>query len=412
MNSDALVKGIESVTKKWCKQRKREERAQSARENRMWAMARRRRVSLKDAAWEVMERAYLKASSNNTLPAHARQIMYAARGEILQATGRDQLDDAYFTQTLLPNYVSEHPEAQEWDIVYDARGHFQEPHTGNGNVALGTIHVRDYLQRIQSHKVGPIEAGIAGGDRYPTCGPAHRFGAVLFIEKEGFLPLFERVKLAERFDLAIMSSKGMSNVASRKHVDTLCGEYQIPLLVLHDFDVAGFTILGTLTNDTRRYSFQNQIKVIDLGLRLVDVQECKLESEAFTSKREFEWTLREYGATEDEMAFLQSERVELNAFGSAELVAWIERKLDEHGVKKVIPDADIQAEAYRRVVEAENLKRVIEAAAEEARDRANAVKAPKNLDKRVRAMLKKNPAMAWDEAVAGIARAAEAQQDN
>ena len=34
---------------------------------------------------------------------------------------------------------------------------------------------------------------------------------MLFIEKEGFLPLFEAVHLAERYDLAIMSTKGMSN---------------------------------------------------------------------------------------------------------------------------------------------------------------------------------------------------------
>ena len=50
---------------------------------------------------------------------------------------------------------------------------------------------------------------------YPTLGPEHRFSAILFIEKEGFMPLFEAVNLKERFDIAIMSTKGMSVIASR-----------------------------------------------------------------------------------------------------------------------------------------------------------------------------------------------------
>ena len=43
-----------------------------------------------------------RASANNTLPANARQIMYAARKYIQERTGK-QLNDTYFTQTLLPD---------------------------------------------------------------------------------------------------------------------------------------------------------------------------------------------------------------------------------------------------------------------------------------------------------------------
>ena len=42
-------------------------------------MERKRNISIKAAAWEVMEAAYLKASANGTLPANARQVYYAAR---------------------------------------------------------------------------------------------------------------------------------------------------------------------------------------------------------------------------------------------------------------------------------------------------------------------------------------------
>ena len=47
-----------------------------------------RLLTLKDAAFGVMEEAYLKAGANGTLPANARQIYYAARGPI-KATGRE-----------------------------------------------------------------------------------------------------------------------------------------------------------------------------------------------------------------------------------------------------------------------------------------------------------------------------------
>ena len=66
-------------------------------------------MSIKDAAWQVMADAYHTASGGGRLPANARQMMYAARQRILELTGRTKLDDRYFTQTLLPDYVEQHP---------------------------------------------------------------------------------------------------------------------------------------------------------------------------------------------------------------------------------------------------------------------------------------------------------------
>jgi DNA topoisomerase VI subunit B len=77
--ADKIIGAVKAVTKKWAKQRKAEERHNAAIQNRRYAMTRSYRITIKDAAWAVMEEAYLKASANGTLPAHARQIMYAAR---------------------------------------------------------------------------------------------------------------------------------------------------------------------------------------------------------------------------------------------------------------------------------------------------------------------------------------------
>lgn len=163
----------------------------------------------------------------------------------------------------------------DWDVVYDDRGHFFEPHTDR-SFGLGTISVRKYLAEVGPPRFG--EPGFGTGE-VETYGPDGCFGAVLFIEKEGFLPLFEKVHLAESYDLAIMSTKGMSSTAARSLIDNLCRK-QVPLLVLHDFDKAGLSIAGTLQRNTRRFSFEHNVEVIDLGLRLVDVRDLDLEDSA------------------------------------------------------------------------------------------------------------------------------------
>ena len=107
MSSEAIIGAVNSVTKKWAKQRKAEERDRNKILNRahMWSYS---RITRKEVAWQHMEVAYLKASANGTLPAHARQIMYAARGHIQRKSDRPlgKKFDQYFSQTLLPAYMA------------------------------------------------------------------------------------------------------------------------------------------------------------------------------------------------------------------------------------------------------------------------------------------------------------------
>ncbi len=109
-------------------------------------------------------------------------------------------------------------------------------------------------------------------------GALHRYAYTLFVEKEGFYPLLQRADIANRYDIAIMSTKGMSVTASRLLVEQMSNQ-GVTILVLHDFDKSGFSILSTLQSDTRRYKFDKPPQIIDLGIRLTDVQELELESE-------------------------------------------------------------------------------------------------------------------------------------
>jgi Topoisomerase 6 subunit A/Spo11, Toprim domain len=411
--AEAILGAVRTGTKAWTSTRKAEERDRSRAWRRYERLTRPAHESIKTVAWAIMERAYLKASNNGTLYASARQIMYAARPEILERCPGRTLDGQYFSQTLLPDYIEAHPAAQRWRVAYDARGSLAEPHTDE-EVPLGTTDVDDYLQRIREHRVTDPEISF-GKTTYPTVGPRARYGAIVFIEKEGFMPLFEDARFKERYDLALMTTKGMSVTACRRLVDAVCGGAKIPLLVFHDFDKSGFSILATLRGNTRRYRFMRRVQVIDCGLRLADVRTHGLQSEGVGYASDLRPNLRQNGATAEEIAFLcpgrglSGQRVELNAFTSDALVAWMEAKFAQHGVTKVVPDEETLKAAYSRAVRITRLEARLRQAEEELEETGQA-SAPKHLAQSVRARLAETPARAWDAVVAELA--AEQEDDD
>jgi hypothetical protein len=186
-----------------------------------------------------MEAAYRHAGAQGRYPANARQIMYAARPAVLELTGgKCWKRSSYFTQELLPDFMEEHPDlAAAWDVVFDDRGHLIEPHTQH-RIGLGTLEVRDYIGGW--HAEVPTDVGSTEFDHdCLTMGPANRYRFALFLEKEGSYPLLEAAQIAERYDIAIMSTKGMSVTAARRLVDDL-SQQGVTVLVCHDFDKSGF----------------------------------------------------------------------------------------------------------------------------------------------------------------------------
>lgn len=159
----------------------------------------------------------------------------------------------------------------------------------------------------------PLAGGVA------PYGPGLRYGWILFIEKEGFNQLVEASGLCDKYDVGLATDKGQSTTATRELVEW-CGSQDIPLLVVHDFDRAGLEIASVLQRDTRRYQFTKRFKVIDLGLRLGDVQRYNLSPEKWRESmkgRALIDNLRRSGANDEEIAYLTvGQRVELNAFTS------------------------------------------------------------------------------------------------
>jgi hypothetical protein len=388
-----ILDAVETATSKWTRQKKSEEKHPGLIRYRLSRMTKEPRTTQKEAAWEVLEAAYMAASGNGTLPAMARQIFYQARPKIMALTEDKQLAYGYFSQVLLPDYIEEHD--VDWDVVYDARGHLEEPHT-NLRIGVGTMEIRRYLQAMKEPRIseaGFDEAAIS------TRGPAGTVSAVLFVEKEGFGPLFKAVDLANRYDLMIISTKGVSVTAARQLIDEICGATDIPLLVL--LDIAGFMIFGTLRRDTRRYQFVNGVEPIDLGLRLEDITGLEQEPAAATKTNvgDLRRQLSENGATPQEVEFLLNNRVELNALTSDQLIAFIERKLKQHGICKVVPDKELLGDAYKAFHRSKQLRDVFDQAESEFEETETEIDVPDDLDIRVRKILKKHDDLRWDDAV-------------
>jgi len=418
-----LDPAVEKVTREWTKAKRRQIRMQESAYKRMieaLSAATEKPLTIREACFQVMEQAYLKASANGTLPAKGRQIMYAARPEVMKLTGGKfyKADTQTFQQSTLIDFMEQNPDlTATWNVVWDARGHVREPHTDR-QVGLGTLGVRHYLQSWTNGVVDDVrlvvDQALDGSALIGTRGPFGRYGAVLFIEKQGFDELLDAVQLRERYDLAVMSTKGMSVTAARELVDGY-GQAGIPVFVLHDFDKSGLSIAHTLGTSSRRYTFQQSPRLIDLGLRLEDVKSLGLEDLAeeveYDSKKDPCENLAESGATDEEQEFLVSDgepgdwvgqRVELNALASDELVAWLEEKLQAHGVRKVIPDAGMLTDAYCRAWRIEQLQTVVTAAMDQLS--SVDVPVPDDLVEQVGEQITTVPTSAWDDAIREIAR--------
>jgi hypothetical protein len=361
ISAQDVLEVVGNVTKEWTKQRKAEERGR-ARCSRAYMYS--DRVYFTEVADRILPEAYEHASGGGRYTVSKRQLYYACREKFKLLTTRD-LEYPYFAGTLLVKYLNRRRPG--WKITADPRGTLRIPNAGYAlRIPCGTVHIDNYL-RDAGKAVKPFAdvKSFKFPVGWPSVAAGQRYRAVLYIEKEGFDPLLEEAQIAERFDLAVLSCKGMSVVAARKLVDTVC--YRgggVPLLTAHDFDKSGFEIAQRLVSVSREaelaervtYEFQNAIDVIDLGLNLADVEKYDLQHETCDFNGSF---ADDSLATPEEQEFLRSGlRVELNAFTSPQFVEWLEAKLVKHlGEGRLVPKQDVLADAYRRALAVARINR-------------------------------------------------------
>jgi len=390
MSSEDLISAIGKATKKWTAAKRKE-----ARTGRMaYEYQYSSRVTIREVALEVMEEAYNHASDNGRLWTTARQVMYAARPHILKrATLKgDKLNSRYF-QEVLKDYIEMHNPG--WRIAWDARGHFIEPYTGE-SIDLGSLEVIKYIESWYNEGVKTLVPRVERN--VGTCGPHHRFKSVLFTEKEGFHQNLFESGLLQKYDMGLISMKGVPVAAGCDLISKL-ESMGVQCYCIRDFDKYGYVIANSLKEGVRLSQGSN---IIDLGLRLSDVQTLGLDHEPVSYRSNPSWLFREYGATQEEIDFLvqgkwphyKGFRVELNAMTSQQILDWLEAKFIEHGVTKYTPDKETLDEAYRRASILKPLQKEIDAI-----DLEDSEDPPEDLEKLVSDYLKEHPEVSWDQAV-------------
>jgi len=108
--------------------------------------------------------------------------------------------------------------------------------------------------------------------------------------------------------------------------------------------------------------------------------------------------LRKDGAKEDEVEFLLEKRVELNAFTSEDFIAFLESKLDEAGIKKIIPDDKTLRETWIRFERGKQLHVQFGQLKAEF-DKEKPPKPPADLKVRIEAVFDDNPELPWYDAI-------------
>ncbi len=343
------------------------------------------RVSQKDVILTNMKDAIAKASGNAEFRYSLRQLFYAVRPYLLEQLGKEP-DYNYFAQIVTD--IEAELGTDLPGLYRDARGVIYHPHTGQ-EIPLGTLNVEKYER------------------------PEWTFNKILYSEKEGFFGILKDTGWPERNDCALLTSKGFASRAARDVLD-LIGQTQeeIYFFCIHDADASGTLIYQALTEATRARGAR-KVHVINLGLDPWEALDMDLQVETFRElggKRDRQLPVAEY-VPERWKAWLQTQRVELNAMTSPEFVRWLDRKFEEHADKVVPPQQVLREELdgqtrlqLERLLAAEILaaggfEQRVEAAMAAAREKTKAL----DLDQIVRRGLNKTPEHRWDRPLGSTA---------
>ncbi|MTI53773.1 hypothetical protein [Geosporobacter ferrireducens] len=291
-------------------------------------------ATIKKIVFAVMPEAIIRASGGGKYPFSARGLYYQVR-PLIQVYTNKELSYEYFTPPLLTEYQELFGAIE--GLYYEARGILIEPHTGR-EIPLGT-------REVAAYKPEP-----------------YTFNKILYVEKTGLLPILRAGRLAEKYDMALMSSQGFANRSAKELLADFEREFEdITILCLHDCDISGHEIARALSEETR--TSKHKIKVIDIGLSVEDVKEADLQIEKvnirYTPPAEFVSRLSRLErrfflgkSANSHNGVLKGSRCELNAFRPDDLIAYIEMKLKSLGLtEKILPPVEVIEKEKEKTLE-------------------------------------------------------------
>ena len=347
------------------------------------------RLTATDVFLDHLEEAIANVSGQGAYRFPLRQLFYALRPFVIGELG---VEPGYpnFEQ-VITNYERAHGEIP--GLYREPRGTLTHPHTGEADIEIGTLAVESYER------------------------PPWLFNKVVVIEKAGFAEALRVAGLPKKFDFVTMTNRGFTGRALKDLIDHLAERGDEPLTVLsvHDADAAGTMIHQTLVQETlaRR---ARKVKIIDLGLNPWEAEQMGLASETvkYSRRQPVADYVRNHAARSDGenwADWLQSNRYELNAMTMPQFLAWLERKLIEHGgASKVIPPREVAEQALFARIEAQLRERFTERILVEADLEGQIGRVMADLvspsTSGVAAWLGDHPVNHWRTFIDGLARAA------
>jgi len=275
------------------------------------------RASQKDIVLDNLDAAIADVSGNGKFRFGERQVLYVVRKVVRDETGKTLTTENF--KAIITDYEAAHGEIA--GMYREPRGSIYHPHRGE-TITLGTLMVEDYER------------------------PAWTYDKIVYVEKEGFNEALKDARWAERHDCMLMSSKGFTTRAARDLVDKLAEHDEaVTIFCVHDADAYGTMIHQTFQEATKARGAR-KIHIVNLGLEAWEARDLGLEVEDVENgdkrKPVADYVReREDGKHWDE--WLQTHRVELNAMTTPQFIAWLDRKMAEHGHGKLIPPSDVLA---------------------------------------------------------------------
>jgi hypothetical protein len=238
---------------------------------------------------------------------------YEARREAARRS-KAPIDYKYFTTKILRAYERQFGEIE--GLIREPYGVFVEPYSGN-SVQLGTKEVIEYTF------------------------PEHTFDKVLLVEKQTERTKFEADRIAEKYDMAIVYSRGYATQALQQLLKSAeDGDYQI--FTWHDADVDGYNIARNLRAETENIPGIT-LEIIDIGLTVEEALRIGCDSEPFEDDDELPGALRAT-LTDLELEYFGEHQIrfEINGIDPDDRIGYVEEQLKKHGVRpKYVPPADV-----------------------------------------------------------------------
>jgi hypothetical protein len=349
-----------------------------------------RKRSQKEIVLDNLDEAIAEVSGDDQFRFNQRQLLYRLRPIVRDETGGQTLKTSNFNQ-IITDYEDEHGEIP--GMYREPRGSIYHPHRRE-TIPLGTLTVEEYER------------------------PIWTFNKLLYIEKEGFSEALKEVGWPEQHDCALISSKGFTTRAARDLVDKLHEQGEpVEVYCVTDADNFGGIIFQTFQEATKARGAR-KVKIVHLGLHPWDAVADDLEieevDEGKSRKPVADYVLeREDLAPDDETweDWLQTHRIELNAMTTPQFIEWLDAKMAEHDVGKLVPPHEVIAAELDDRLEEKVRSVVIERILREARlyDQVRtalaAIKRPTTaaLTKGITKMFEGAPEREWREYVETVA---------